>query len=235
MEKQRDEEQNKNSQTAKRLAAKKQESSGVLKYCNEIFNFFLSLVFFVLTLLSIYAIQPQNLSFYSNRPVYDSMKKSKPLYEDFHYSIINDIMERFDSSFDIYRDIISGKEEIEYDLVPVTTLSLSLSLTAFKNCSSDVQELLNSTKNLCPNSRYLKDPELIKEYKKEYYNDIQQNAPNNSSYKILNFLNTTTRVHDIRKSYFLSYITVSYLGLPNTFAPVINFKNHPKFNFSLFL
>ena len=142
-------------------------------------------------------------------------------------------------NLDIVQNMFLGREELyqftldesamEFENLPVSTLSLSLSLTEYRNCTEEIQQILKSKNNLCPNNNYIQDPELIKDLKKDYYNYID-NRTIEGTYDVINLADKEEKLAKVKKSDWLSFISVSYLRITNPFELNVIF-NLNKINF----
>jgi hypothetical protein len=202
-----------------------------MKYCKHL-NTVFSLIFLFLTILGIYILQTQRKSFFLNEPITEEMNKYPANIIDLRESIIEDILLRYDFLFDGYREIINKKSmtRLKLDVIPVSTLSISLILTKFKNCTKEFEDIIQSNVNMCANDEVVKDQKFIENFESNFDFFIEDQFKG-QKYKVLNIIDSL--VYDVEKELFLSFLFDSYKG--NTKSPGFDSVNLNLFIFILII
>jgi len=114
----------------------KQEEKEKKSTYSRFINFLLSLIFLIFTIMSLGTQLLQNKSFFTRIPLVTKLSASNVILDNEHGSILEDLLVRYNSIFDFYRNKLNNKTTVvdDYDLIPIGTFRVSISRTGSTDC-----------------------------------------------------------------------------------------------------
>lgn len=141
----------------KNKQSEKKKSEDKRKKGFKILNICLSLIFLTFTIVSVFIQKPQDFSYFITNPIIKLLNSRQvPIFLNFHRTVMDDILQRYDFAFNFYRSLIN-KQPFNDDLVPVSTFRVSITRTQYKDCESIFANFTTNITKGCSENLYIAD------------------------------------------------------------------------------